>query len=172
MRIFEISFNFPIIRHEPRHNKTNKMSVRPAQTQISLGIRPVWSVSSMCTEWVAKDPNFLQADYEDWSDWAGCPGWSESSLFAQPFCWFCRVAAHIRNIENHCLCDKMSESSDAVEIFDPLMCIKLRLPLCKFSIENVFYFWVELLTCVVEFIISHSSIILSILIIAIFQQSL
>ena len=31
---------------EPRHDKTNKMSVRPAKTQISLGIRPVWSESS------------------------------------------------------------------------------------------------------------------------------
>ena len=30
--------------HEPRHDKTNKMSVRPAKTQISLGIHPVWSV--------------------------------------------------------------------------------------------------------------------------------
>ena len=28
---------------EPRHDKTNKVSVRPAKTQISLGIRPVWS---------------------------------------------------------------------------------------------------------------------------------
>ena len=28
---------------EPRHDKTNKMSVRPAKTQISLGIRLVWS---------------------------------------------------------------------------------------------------------------------------------
>ena len=32
---------FPIVIHEPRHDKTNKMSVRPAKTQISLGIRPV-----------------------------------------------------------------------------------------------------------------------------------
>ena len=32
---------------EPRHDKTNKMSVRPAKTQISLGIRPVWSVPSL-----------------------------------------------------------------------------------------------------------------------------
>ena len=29
---------------EPRHDKTNKLSVRPAKTQFSLGIRPVWSV--------------------------------------------------------------------------------------------------------------------------------
>ena len=27
--------------YEPRHDKTNKVSVRPAKTQISLGIRPV-----------------------------------------------------------------------------------------------------------------------------------
>ena len=26
---------------EPRHDKTNKVTVRPAKTQISLGIRPV-----------------------------------------------------------------------------------------------------------------------------------
>ena len=36
-------------RSEPRHDKTNKMSVRPAKTQISLGIRPVWSESSPST---------------------------------------------------------------------------------------------------------------------------
>ena len=33
--------------YEPRHDKTNKVSVRPAKTQISLGIRPVWSESSL-----------------------------------------------------------------------------------------------------------------------------
>ena len=31
---------FPLL-YEPRHNKTNKMSVRQSKTQISLGIRPV-----------------------------------------------------------------------------------------------------------------------------------
>ena len=33
--------------YEPRHDKTNKVSVRPAKTQISLGIRPVLSESSL-----------------------------------------------------------------------------------------------------------------------------
>ena len=28
---------------EPLHDKTNKMTLHPAKTQISLGIRPVWS---------------------------------------------------------------------------------------------------------------------------------
>ena len=32
---------------EPRHDKTNKMNVRPAKTQVSQGIRPVWSESSL-----------------------------------------------------------------------------------------------------------------------------
>ena len=27
---------------EPRHDKTNNVAVRPAKTQISLGIRPVY----------------------------------------------------------------------------------------------------------------------------------
>ena len=54
----------------PQHDKTSKMSVRPAKTQISLVIRPVWSESSLsawrkfgslATHW---------AHSEDWSDWA------------------------------------------------------------------------------------------------------
>ena len=57
-------------KNEPGHDKTNKMSVCPAKTQISLGIRPVWSESLLCTQWVAKIPSFLHADSEDWSDWA------------------------------------------------------------------------------------------------------
>ena len=55
---------------EPCHDKTNKMSVRPAKTQISLGIRPVWSESSLSAQWVAKDPRFILADSED-SDQTG-----------------------------------------------------------------------------------------------------
>ena len=58
------------IWYEPPHDKTNKVAVRPAKTQISLGIRPVWSESSLCTEWVAKDPSFLRADSKD-SDQTG-----------------------------------------------------------------------------------------------------
>ena len=33
--------------NEPRHDKTNNVVVRPAKTQISLGISPVWSESSL-----------------------------------------------------------------------------------------------------------------------------
>ena len=34
------------------------------------GIRPVWSESSQCAQWIAKDLTFLHADSEDWLDWA------------------------------------------------------------------------------------------------------
>ena len=58
------------LAYEPPHDKTNKVSVRPAKTQISLGIRPDWSESSVCAQWIAKDPSFLHADSED-SDQTG-----------------------------------------------------------------------------------------------------
>ena len=45
--------------YEPRYDKTNKMSVHP-----------VWSESSLCAQWVAKDQSFLHADSED-SDQTG-----------------------------------------------------------------------------------------------------
>ena len=52
-------------KHDPPHDKTNKITVRPAKTQTSLGILPVWSESSQCAQWVAKDPGFLHANSED-----------------------------------------------------------------------------------------------------------
>ena len=36
-------------KDEPWHDETNKVTVCPAKTQISLGIRPVWSESSLST---------------------------------------------------------------------------------------------------------------------------
>ena len=74
--------------------KPTKWPVRPAKTQISLGIRLVWSEPSLCPQWVVKDPSFLHANSEDseqtrqmpgWSELirlGRCPGWSESSLGA------------------------------------------------------------------------------------------
>ena len=50
---------------KPRHDKTNKMSVHPAKTHISLGIRPVRSESSLCAQWVAKSCGQQRL----WSDW-------------------------------------------------------------------------------------------------------
>ena len=49
---FIISFSAHEFRNknEPRHDKTNIMAVHPAKTQISLGICPDWSESSLCTQ--------------------------------------------------------------------------------------------------------------------------
>ena len=69
-RYLRVSLTSLKSKFEPRHDKINKMSVRPAMTQISMGIRPVWSESSLCAQWVAKDPRFLHADSED-SDQTG-----------------------------------------------------------------------------------------------------
>ena len=66
----ELSANTDNSIIEPRHDKTNKMSVRPAKTQISLNIRPVWSESSL-SAW--RKLGFLATHWvqsEDWSDWA------------------------------------------------------------------------------------------------------
>ena len=76
--------------NEPWHDKTNKMNVRPGKTQISQGINLVWSESSLCAQWVAKDPIFLHADSKD-SDQTG-----QSLRWAHmPLCWFCHEVAQM-----------------------------------------------------------------------------
>ena len=56
------SFSFRIIFvvQQVSHlmTKPTKWPVRPAKTRISLGICPVWSESSLCAQWVAKDTSF------------------------------------------------------------------------------------------------------------------
>ena len=75
------------------------MTVRPAKTQISLDIRPVWSESSLSAQWIAKDPNFLYADSED-SDWADAQ--ADLRWAHMPFCWFCHEAAQmVQKYTNH-----------------------------------------------------------------------
>ena len=57
-------------------------------TQISLGIRPVWSESLLCAQWVAKGSVLLQADSED-ADQTGqisrliCLRWVHSQGFIE-----------------------------------------------------------------------------------------
>ena len=70
--------------------------VCPAKTPTSLGICPVWSVFTVCMKkaWVLGYP--LSAQWR-LIRLGGCPGWSESSLGAHSFCWFCHEVAHISN---------------------------------------------------------------------------
>ena len=53
--------------------KPTKWYVCPAKTQISLGTCPVWSESSLCAQWVAKDPSFLHAHSKDADQTGGMP---------------------------------------------------------------------------------------------------
>ena len=80
--------------------KTTKWSVRPAKTQISLGIRPVWSESSqsawrrigtLATHWAYSEVSDLSRLMPrlNW-DFAG----RTCHLFLS-FFWFCRAAAQI-----------------------------------------------------------------------------
>ena len=56
--------------YEPRHDKTNTVSVRPAKTQISLGICPVWSVFAVRKKKDSVLSYPLIAQRRLWSDWA------------------------------------------------------------------------------------------------------
>ena len=49
--------------------KATKWHMRPAKTQISLG----YDQSSLCAQWVAKNPSFLHADSEDSDQTAQMP---------------------------------------------------------------------------------------------------
>ena len=66
--------------NEPPRDKTNNVAVRPAKTQISLRIRPVWSVFAvrMKKAWVLSYP--LSAQRRLWSD--GVDAQADLSL-----CW-------------------------------------------------------------------------------------
>ena len=66
-------FTLPGDINEPQYDKTNKVSVRPAKTQISLGIRPIWADA--------------QADL--------------SLRWVHSFCWFCRLVAHFLASVSH-----------------------------------------------------------------------
>ena len=86
------------ISYEPPHDKTSNVVVRPAKTQISLGIRPVWSVFAvrMKKVWVLSYP--LSAQRRLWSDWADAQA-DLGLRWAQSFCWFCHEAAHMASHE-------------------------------------------------------------------------
>ena len=75
--------------------KPTEWHMRLAKTQISLGICPGWSESSLCAQWSAKGPSFLHADSEDWSDWVDVQADPSLRWAHMPFCWFRQEAAHL-----------------------------------------------------------------------------
>ena len=71
------------------------MTVHLAKTQISLGIHPVWSESSLLAQWAAEDQSFLHADSEDGSDWVDAQADLSLCCAHMPVCWFCHQVAHL-----------------------------------------------------------------------------
>ena len=63
-------------------DKTNKMTVRPAKTQISLVIHPVWSASSLSAWRKLRSLATHWAQAKTLIRLGRRPGWSESSLGA------------------------------------------------------------------------------------------
>ena len=63
---------------EPPDDKTNKMACTP----------------SACAQWVAKDPIFLHADSEDWSDLPDAQADLSLRWTHMPFCCISHEAAH------------------------------------------------------------------------------
>ena len=74
---------FKMSRHM---TKPTKWHVRPAKTQISLGIHPVWSVFAVCMKkhWALNCMYLLSAQWR-LIRLGGCPGWPESMLGACHF---------------------------------------------------------------------------------------
>ena len=68
--------------------------LRSAKTQISLSIRPVWSESSLCAQWVAKGPKLSSCGQRGLrSDWADAQADLSLRWAHMPFCWFCHETA-------------------------------------------------------------------------------
>ena len=78
-----------------RITKPTKWHVHPAKTQIRLGICSVWSESSLCAQWVAKDPSFLYADSKDSNQTTDAQADLSLCWAQMPFCRFCYALAHM-----------------------------------------------------------------------------
>ena len=79
----------------PQQTKPTKRYLCSAKTLISLCICADWSEPLLCALWVAKDPRFLHADSEDWSDWAATQANLSLRWAYRSFCWFCHAVTQM-----------------------------------------------------------------------------
>ena len=84
-----------VLTGEPPFDKS-KWHMRPANTQIS--IRPIWSESSLCAQWVAKEPIFLHADSEDYDETGRMPRLIWVFAGRTKNLLVCREAAQVQNV--------------------------------------------------------------------------
>ena len=81
--------------HEPPRDKINKITVRPAKTQISLGVRPVWSVFAVCSLGSYRPMLSSCGQRRLRSDWTDAQADLSLRWRHIPFCWFCQEVAHM-----------------------------------------------------------------------------
>ena len=75
--------------------KPTQWHVRPAKTQISLGIHPVWSESSLSAWRKLRSLATNWAHSKYWSDWTDAQADLSLRWAHMPFCWFCHDATHL-----------------------------------------------------------------------------
>ena len=106
--------------------------MRPAKTQISLGVFAV----RMKKAWVLSHPLSPQRRL------GRCPGWSESSLGAHSFCWFCHVAARVNIMNNQCY-NKCGTATFKyfvnVSVYSILLLFLFKFPLNLNFVQNTVY---------------------------------
>ena len=72
--------------------------MHPVKTQISLGMRPVWSVFTVGSIG-SQGPNVSSCGQQRlWSDWMDAQADPSLRWAHMPFCWFFHEAAHIWNL--------------------------------------------------------------------------
>ena len=72
--------------------KPTKWPVRPAKTQINLGIHLVWWETSLCAWRSIVSLATHKAHNEYWSEWADAQADLSLCCVHRSFCWFCRAA--------------------------------------------------------------------------------
>ena len=84
--------------NEPPHDKTNRMTCAPSKDSDQPGHPPsLIRVFTVCMK-KAWDLSYPLSAQQRLIRPGGCPGWSESSLGAQSFCWFCHEVAQISGL--------------------------------------------------------------------------
>ena len=90
------SWTVAAVLNEPPHDKTNKVACAPSEDSDQPWHPP--SLIRVFAVRMKKDLVLIEHTAKTLIRLGGCPGWSEFSLGAQSFCWFCHEAAHLKAV--------------------------------------------------------------------------
>ena len=126
-------------------------------------LRSAWASESSLSAWRSLGPWLpIEGTAKTLIRLDGCPGWSETSLGAQSFCWFCHEAAHIwneRSVHILWIAFKMMASVRfclSYDVFERIF-ITLKLPLfqqkmkgcCRWH-HGITGHWSSVMWCIVK----------------------